>query len=450
MTYKLNLRALIEEFIRHETDAEYSRRQRKEFGFSGFVSAGDGRQVALSGKMEKAIEGIAISLREQDNSLLISHTEKEWISIVRNACGPALGCVDLQTDVETNVQAVAKSLNDKIGRARLALDLEFTFGCTLFEDKVDAFEIGPVTFEPRSSWLQRNVATGLISKVTARRLALTWSGKKPRKRLASLHADYEEFLTDTIAEHLYVCTVKLRGPNTKAVKQRAIKAAHIAFVAIALTWITPSSGLEAFHLSVDAGPRRMSHFVISENSFLSATRGFKGLPSAKSVFKNDWANTLSDYTPIFDVVGRAISLFLNPMESTKQPKITGALIQSLLLLYEACCDEFDLLAIVKFVSALDTLADGRGAEGILQLLNKRLVIKNSDSINEKGMTLEEAVAELYRDGRNRIVHGGSRKLLHDWERARKRAEELSRHCIVACIDWAAKNPLNDSLRALRN
>jgi hypothetical protein len=65
-------------------------------------------------------------------------------------------------------------------------------------------------------------------------------------------------------------------------------------------------------------------------------------------------------------------------------------------------------------------------------------------------TIGQAVDEIYDHARTALLHGRMLKKnkpdsvpFRDWSPERDRAEALARHCLLACIDWAAEHPKDD-------
>ena len=102
------------------------------------------------------------------------------------------------------------------------------------------------------------------------------------------------------------------------------------------------------------------------------------------------------------------------------------------------------MAVVKFTSVLDALSCGKEAQGIRMLLTARVGFKEDSIITKSsGLTMKQAVDQLYSGGRSRTVHGTNEKLMHDWEEMRSLAEILARLCLISSMYWAFQNPSED-------
>jgi hypothetical protein len=76
-------------------------------------------------------------------------------------------------------------------------------------------------------------------------------------------------------------------------------------------------------------------------------------------------------------------------------------------------DRNEFIALVKFGIALDVLAKGLRANGILQLTCALFDKRDSDVITSDNRALKEIVKTLYEEGRSQIAHGGRLALLQE-------------------------------------
>jgi hypothetical protein len=100
---------------------------------------------------------------------------------------------------------------------------------------------------------------------------------------------------------------------------------------------------------------------------------------------------------------------------------------------------------VKFTATLEALS-GKSA-AIVKLAKARLGIKaGAKVVGDKD--IEKVVKWIYSTGRSQTLHGTNTDILHDWSDARAVAESLTRHCLVASIDWLGQNPSATDKKAL--
>lgn len=420
------------------------------FGIPGWIATGDGRSIVVSSEMERLIAAIADELRKADPSLAQSHTVKEWTWLIRGMFGPALATIDLDDDCAENAARVIASVQAQLATTPATSDCEHGFGCTLFGNvDVAAFEIGPVRFEPREAWLSRKEASGDVSATTARRLRKWWAGKKLAKRKQGIEAIRERDVQDAIADCPYVCSVSTIGLASEAGRLKAQIAAHMAMAAVSLRWEIPSSALSGFRLLVDPPLRRQQSLVFKPGVKTLAGRHVVGLPHGPTISAQEWLSQLTTHKDDFAVMGEAITYYLTATGASSRPKMMSVLAQALLWFHEACREEIDLMAVVKFTATLDALACGGKSGGIKRVVNARLGIKDDSTIRKGGPTLKKAVDEIYGEGRSRTIHGTNDKLGHDWSSTRRLAEAFARLCLIMCAEWMAKNPSSDDPTALQ-
>ncbi len=442
---------LITELQRIQAPDALPEKDKGDFEMPGWIATGDGRSIVLSSEMERLITAIADELRKASPSLAQSHTVKEWTWLIRGMFGPALVTIDLDDDCAKNATKVIASVQAQLVTTPATSDCEHGFGCTLFGNMdVAPFEIGPVRFEPREAWLNRKETAGDVSATTARRLRKWWAGGKLAKRKQGVEAMRERDVQGAMADCPFVCSVSTTGLAAEAGRLKAQIAAHMAMAAISLRWEVPSSALSGFRLLIDPPVRRQLSLVFKPGVKTLAGRHLVGMPHGPTISAQEWLSQFTAHEDVFAVMGEAITYYLTATGVSSRPKMMSVLAQALLWFHEACREEVDLMAVVKFTATLDALAGGGKSGGIKRVVNARLSIKDQDLIRKDGPTLKAAIDEIYSDGRSRTIHGTNDKLGHDWSSSRRLAEAFARLCLIMCADWMAKNPLSDDPTALQS
>jgi hypothetical protein len=441
---------LILEFSRIQAPNTLPEKDGDSFAMPGLIAAGDGKPIITSQEMEQLIQGVAQELKRSEPSVSTRHTDKEWNWLVRGTFGPALTIIDLDEDPAQNAKLLLSSVRSQLDAATTAQDREHAFGCTLFGTfNVAPFNIGPVNFEPRTDWLTRKQREGEVSNTTARRVRQIWRGAKLRRRKAGYDASREKDILDAVGKCPYVCTVRTRGLAPEASRLKAQTASHLAMAAVALRWSRPSEALAGFRLLTDPGIRRQRSLVFVPGVRILAGAQLVGMPHGPSISAEDWLAELEESKDDFALIGQAIEYFLNVSGVTARPKIMNVIVQALLWFYEACREEVDLMAVVKFTATLDALAAGGKSGGIRRLVKARLGIEDDKPIRKDGPTLKAAVDEIYSDGRSRTIHGTNDKLGKDWSSTRRLAEQFARLCLITSVGWAVENPAIDNPAALQ-
>ncbi|MGA7329461.1 MAG: hypothetical protein WBX25_34525 [Rhodomicrobium sp.] len=276
-----------------------------------------------------------------------------------------------------------------------------------------------------------------------RRVRKQWSGVTVRKRKNTIESMRKNDIIDAIGNCAYVCSVTTEGLAQAAGKLKAHTAARLALTSMALWWRTPSSALDGFNLRIDRIVRLQRSVVFVPGKVTLAGFSMQGRPHGPFVSPAKWTDILQRNKIIFEVAGELIEFYLSPSGSVRRPRLMNTLAQALLWFHEGCRDQVDLMAIVKFSATLDALASGGKAPGIEKLIQARLGLGPSDPIRTTGETVKQAVAEIYSDGRSRTIHGTNDNIAGDWTATRRLSEELARHCLITCLDWAATNNSND-------
>ena len=143
--------------------------------------------------------------------------------------------------------------------------------------------------------------------------------------------------------------------------QKALIAARLAMTAIALAFDKPSSALDAMGLTYDRQPHLRKHLVFSSGERFgwgisrSGRSGGIGRLNAEK-----WEELRSDFDRI-NCAGEAIRYVTHGHDEVFRPKMMQALSQALLWFHGGCKEDVDAMAIVKFCSSMEALAQG-GAE----------------------------------------------------------------------------------------
>lgn len=410
------------------------------FKFPQMLPTGSSGSIIVSDSIISLITSIGQVIKSEEN-LNSRFGEKDWDRALRIAFGEALKQInDSPTDnteyVLKSVRAILRQWDENTRET-----YEHVFGCTLFsKDYIKPFNIGPVRFERRSDWLMRKNDAEVISPITYRRINRVWEGKKLKSRKSSRDSDEERDIIEAIKQCPFVCSVLTEGLAQYISQEKALMAARISMVSIALIWSQPSQALEGFNLLFD-GPIHSQTSLI----FVSGSQQFSGYkishhPHGPFLQEGEWENVLLEYENTFNVIGEVLDSYLKPLKQSTRPVMINTLFHALLWFHEGCRERVTMLSIVKFASSLDALACGNKGPGILRLIEARLGIEQDEKLFPDGTTLDRAVREIYESARSRTLHGTNTKIWEDWSRIRSRAELFARLCLLACIDWASKNP----------
>jgi len=418
--------------------------------FSGWITDSSGRQFILNTEAEKEIHAVADWLRDQRPATKSQHTLKEWRHFVRSNFGDALAALDLSAKDEENGKKLKKAIEAAVDAApKTAPILFMTIGCTLFEEPLPApLAIGSVLFETKADWLARAEKTKQITPKVRKRLERAFVGRRLAKPKDYWQKHDEDAILGVLKSSKLVCTVETRDLAPAMAEARAVIGARLAQTALALFWKKPSSALEGFHLSVDPGTRKVARlFFVPSGRHVAGGHRLVGRPHGPSVRPQSLSKFLEEARDLLDVAGRMIECWTSTSAYDQGTTVLRNLAQSLFFFSEGCREENDLMAIVKFISALEALAQGQKAAKIAALLKARIRFKKNAKVYAD-KDIDGVVDWLYSKHRSRTLHGTNPDILHDWSDARGLAEVLTRVCLVACMEWVIQNPTESDPKKL--
>ena len=351
---------------------------------------------------------------------------------------------------------------------------EYIFGCHLFVGQdgqlPNPLAVGSVKFFSWQDWLDDRRTTGGLTAITARRLQRAWSGRPLRPRKSFHDADVERAILDAVGNCPTVCCVRIDPAGDEAGRRTALRAARMALTAIALAWEKPSGELERILLAFDRHPHVKHYASFGPSGRLDSSGSFSShLPAGLSSMEPDcgkplsaecaglsersdiglvlcWKHLVSRHAAVFSVVREVLSYAtrVGPQDSRRQ-KLLHALSQALFRFYQGCREDDDAMAVVKFCSSMDALANGAGEDGIVYLGHQRLGLKDETSRS----AFRDFVADIYSARRGPTVHGNDRQFEHDSSSKRAGAEYLARLLLLRCLTWVSEHPEVTDPRALR-
>src|SRR3546814_16659296 len=80
---------------------------------------------------------------------------------------------------------------------------------------------------------------------------------------------------------------------------------------------------------------------------------------------------------------------------------------------------------------MDALTGGKEVPGILSLISARLGPKPDDPLMTDGRKTKKVIAQIYNDGRSKLIHGASADFAHDWTQVRVSAEVIGRWLLIS-------------------
>ena len=408
---------------------------------AGWIPKGNGDSLVTNETIEHEIRNVADWMRQQTPSVRNTHSIKEWRGIVRSFFGPALVQLDF-TDPTANVGRALKAIIEQELNAHIAgySKRGTAMGVWLFSHPTDpSFSIGPVRFESKQTWLDGVLECGDIDKVTHRRLSKAFSGHTPKKRKSSPTAAQEHSILSAVGNAPTVCTVITHGLAPQTTQRRAILAVRLALTSISLLWATPSNVLDHFRISTDHGWRIIRTVPVTPGPRMIGGSRVVGMPPGFPIAADDWNWFVDENRSFLRLAGKTIACWTSKETREQASKLLLNLSQSIFFFWKACREESDVMAVVEYVAALESLASGGKEAGIRQLLAARLDM-DEDDLFYKGKTLRQVIKGIYGTGRSQTIHGTNSEIVQDWSSVRALAETIARVAIVSSIAWLNQNP----------
>jgi hypothetical protein len=292
----------------------------------------------------------------------------------------------------------------------------------------------------REQWLNAALGTGRLTTSQVDRLAHHW---RHGGKIESNSADGLDQLTlsgivDAVGPCPWICEVHVFGHTQGRSREKALLAARIALAAISLAWVKPSqqgkrNGTGLFY---DMGPAHSRHTIMFRDGSYAGASHESVLRLGRFLTMGDAPAFVARSERNLETVGVALETFLATNPSGRRPLLEEALCRSLIWFGEACNEPLDFMAIVKFGAALDTLAKGKKARGMCELIQRRYPLDDLDApFLLDGTSARPLVEQIYDTGRSRIVHGTRSSLVEDLEELRARAEFLAATVLRASIHW---------------
>ncbi|GEM_PF-1585370 len=452
----MSMRELISQLIEATERAQTTAYKGSIFDseWAGFKNIEGFGSLNMSREMNRIVREISVLLYDADKSFWRSWAREDWFRIVDRTLIPLIAKSNPSHDRETAVADIVRNLTVELEQQKSTRPISFIFGCYLFAEDIGCpVKFGKLSFWPRVLWLDEQVKLDRISQAVHHRLKARWQAQPD----ISDGNDLSEFPEDEAVEAsimgaigpcTYVCEVTTDGLSGRSAQSKALMAMRFGLAGIALTWETPSKALENMPSLFDGLSR------IQENAVVAGGRVRPGGihrtgGNGQHLIDTNWEKIERDYREIFGTITDVITCLLDAKGDIPRAKLMDALAHSLLWFHEACREDLPMVAVTKYIAALDALASGSGgAAGIVNVAAARFNMGKDDPIRPNGPSLNTALTDLYSQGRSRLLHGSSDRLMHDWEASRNLAESLARHALVCCLDWAASNPECDDPKAM--
>lgn len=413
-----------------------------KISFPRTIGIGDGLQISVSEKIDSAIATIARRKRLDDLQIRSNYTENDWAKAIRSAFGEPLASLDLSASVDENAKILKDAINLHITNlsARQFQAVTYIFAGSWLRVDANEFAVGPVKIETRNAWLERQFAEGAIPKATHRRILKKWGGDKVVKAKPSGRSIEEDDILNTIKNWPHVISVTMSGVSNELMQDRAARAARLSLTATALMWNRPTKAFQGLNLASDDLPAQSIILRTSPRRRMSASYHNKSFRFGYAVKPEQWTEISTQFAPLLRQVSEVATYIAEGISASGRIEMLQQLDVALRWFYEACRANEDLIAVTHFASCLDTLAGGKGDDGILRVFETICGMKREAPIHTDGYTLTTIVRKIYGDARSQFLHGSTTGHLDDWSDLRMSAETLTRWALVACLFKAEEDP----------
>jgi hypothetical protein len=391
---------------------------------------------------------------------LLSRTAAEELSI--HAFGDLLGSVN---DLPGDLDAKSKLLRIMDERLQARTQPEhFYFPARVFEEPdVGTFAIGPVTFYRRVDWLDeverlegasyswksdvlhrwahpqsrlRQLLTSLCDWL-AGLIFRRWPGSWLARELVRLrmHRSYVDDIAKAVGACEWILAVAIEGRE----RSRSVECASVAALV----------ALDSLGLSMPLKTARNLRGPFHERGrqLLYDLRQNVGQPLSFSISVDlprlggppgAQATLLSDTIVLRRAVGCALMAFVSVTSTGNAPLLLQRWVEAMYWFGQARRERNEFIALVKYGIALDVLAKGTKARGILGLARAIFGKLDDDVIASDNRTLKQIVETVYNDGRSKIAHGGTLALLRELPIELSLADNFTAHVLAGYVVYATR------------
>jgi hypothetical protein len=159
------------------------------------------------------------------------------------------------------------------------------------------------------------------------------------------------------------------------------------------------------------------------------------------------AGLISDTVTLRRAIGEALAAFVSVQQAGNCPELMCRWVEAMYWFGQARRERNEFISLVRLGVALDVLAKGGKAEGILELARAAFGKADDDVIASGNRTLKQVVKTLYNDGRSKIAHGGTLALLQELPIELGLADNFAAHILAAYVVYAGLHKGDDTYEA---
>lgn len=341
----------------------------------------------------------------------------------RDAAGPNATLVDdafyaaLRDDYIDNLNQLA----DQAGS-----EVDWHIPCHLFhrDQRVPAFSVGPVEFRPPAEWIDRFVTDpeerAQVLQVETAALPVNDLLRQALAPKAPRYLYNAWSVLSSLRGFSWVATIRMAG---HAPDQSHRKAS--IFVGLAIDAIGLRFHVEEARRFTKAGRQHL----FGEDRLATAINGaflhgssaqMPGLGSKPGAL----AAKLEAERPFLDAAGRLLEVYVRGRDTSRAPHLIERWANALYWLGEARREASDFMAVVNYGCAADGLSGAGGKAAALTRFAEAALNPRAEPVPAGSLTIADAVGTVYREGRNKLVHGEEPGLLEDLAEARATGDTL--------------------------
>ncbi len=287
--------------------------------------------------------------------------------------------------------------------------------CHLFhqDQAVPAFAVGPVQFRPRSKWLDCFVkdtdVRELVRQVESRELDMEALSAQSMAAETGRHATHALDILRTLRHYSWVATIRMDGYEHARSHLKASIVVGLAIDAIGLRFHVEDArrltkaGRQHLFAEDRLATTPDGRFFRGSSVQMPGLGGRPGALAAKMVSEH----------PFLEAAGCILQHYVDGRQSGHALHVVERWANALYWTGEARREASDFMAVVNYGCAADGLSGAGGAAKDMTRFAEAALKSDEDSVLDGGLTVDDAVHKVYREGRNKLAHGEMSGLLED-------------------------------------
>lgn len=389
--------------------------------------------VPITPKGDQALARWADMVRRGDEGLMATADAHIWLTLVRHAFIAAIHEARKLTDASIEVIAWLEDRTKALAKESHAKHVELGLHyvpCYVFRDvNPEPFKVGPIEFLPGDR-LAKRIEAAAGSRAAWQDEASRASGEDTTNNGAAVK-DHRASVVRRMSRAPWVAVVEVGNCDLATARRRATDSVRLAIAGLGVV-LSPARcrdiGL------VNERPLPAARDWVAQAPGRDIVSGFNmDVPQVGG--EEQWIPAyLKVNQPFIDWVGSAIaSAFLGQPATNACPKLRMYWLNALHWFYMGSVEVSDARATICYSSALESLADGIGKGSINALCEKLFRMDRSDILaTASGLTLEQAVEDVYSAARSEVVHGGRFVLTGEYADHRHLSAQMSQYALLNC------------------